>query len=47
MIFKEYDQAIIYAVLNDIKRYHVGGNKSAGWILLKGNKPIKIKHVEH
>jgi hypothetical protein len=43
MIFKEYDQAVIYAVLNDVKNYHVGGSKS-GWILLKGNKPVKIKY---
>jgi hypothetical protein len=43
MIFKEYDQAVIYAVLNDIKGYHVEGNKSVGWMILKGNKPVKIK----
>jgi hypothetical protein len=39
--FDEYDQAVVYAILNDIKNYHVGGDKRLGWILLKGNKPIK------
>jgi hypothetical protein len=43
MIFKEYDQAVIYAALNDIKGYHVAGNKKGGWLILKGNKVIKIK----
>jgi hypothetical protein len=43
MIFKEYDQAVIYAALNGIKGYHVAGNKKGGWLILKGNKVIKIK----
>jgi hypothetical protein len=43
MRFKEYDQAVIYAALNDIKGYHVVGNKSLGWIILKGNKMVKVK----
>jgi hypothetical protein len=43
MVFKEYDQAVIYAVLNNIKGYHVGGDRN-GWILLKGNKSIKAKN---
>jgi hypothetical protein len=42
MIFKEYDQAVIYAALNDIKGYHVAGKKG-GWLILKGNKVVKIK----
>jgi hypothetical protein len=43
MRFKEYDQAIIYAALNDIKGYHVVGERGLGWMILKGNKPVKIK----
>ena len=42
MHFKEYDQAVWYAVLNDIKNYHVVGENKRGWIILKGNKPVKI-----
>lgn len=43
MIFKEYDQAVIYAALNNIKGYHVGGGRGMGWIILKGNKMVKQK----
>jgi hypothetical protein len=43
MKFVEYDHAVIYAVLNDVKNYNIVGSKSMGWILLKGNKSIKIK----
>lgn len=43
MIFKEYDQAIIYAALNNIKSYHIGGSRDIGWIILKGNKVVKLK----
>jgi hypothetical protein len=43
--FKEYDQAVIYAALNDIKGYHVVGERGLGWIILKGNKMVKIKNV--
>ena len=43
MRFKEYDQAVIHAVLNDIKNYHVVGDKSLGWIIQKGNKMVKTK----
>lgn len=39
--FDEYDQAVIHAVLNNIKNYHVVGNKKLGWLLMRGNKPIK------
>jgi hypothetical protein len=44
MIFKEYDQAVIYAALNGIKGYHVGGSKGCGWVILKGNKIVKNKN---
>jgi hypothetical protein len=43
MRFKEYDQAVIYAVLNDIKGYHIAGERGLGWIILKGNKMVKVK----
>jgi hypothetical protein len=46
MKFDEYDQAVIYAVMNDIKKYNVVGNKSLGWMLLKGNKPLKVKKLK-
>lgn len=39
--FDEYDQAVIHAVLNDIKSYRVVGSKKLGWLLMKGNKFIK------
>jgi len=45
MRFKEYDQAVIYAALNDIKKYHIAGERGLGWMILKGNKPIKVKNV--
>lgn len=45
MGFKEHDQAVMYAILNDIKKYHIVGENKLGWMILKGNKPIKIKNV--